>query len=88
MMWSRTRSGDTCNLRAGRDFANHHCSVDKFRIQRARVPLTVVLQEKDKIKATGPFRAFVYGLSGSFDVTLPCPYADYLLVEQEILTGE
>ena len=87
-MWSGTQSGDKCNLRDNRDFANHHCFVDQFRIRRARVALTVVLQEKDKIKATGPFRAFVYGLSGSFDVTLSCPYADYLLVEQEILTGE
>lgn len=74
-------------MREDKDFANHHCFVDKFRIRKARVALTVV-QEKDKIKATGPFRAFVYGLSGSFDVTLSCPYADYLLVEQEILTGE
>jgi hypothetical protein len=50
--------------------------------------LTVVLQEKGKIKATGPVRAFVYGLSGLFDVTLSWPYADYLLVEQELLTGD
>lgn len=75
-------------MRNDRDFANHHSAVDKFRIWRAGVALTVVLQEKDKIKATGLFRAFVYGLSGSFDVTLSCPYADYLLVEQEVLTGE
>lgn len=69
MMWSGRQGRDKCNLRDDRDFANHHCFVDKFRIGRARVALTVVLQEKDKLKATGPFGAFVYGLSGSFDVT-------------------
>lgn len=48
----------------------------------------MVLQEIGKIKGIGPIRGFVYGLSGHFDVTLSCPYADYLLVEQEILTRE
>lgn len=49
----------------------------------------MLLQEKGiKMKGNGSLSAFVYGLSGHFDVTLSRPYADYLVVEQEILTSE
>lgn len=48
----------------------------------------MVLQEKGTMKGTGSVRAFVDGLSGHFDVTLSRPYADCLVVEQEILTRE
>ena len=51
--------------------------------------LTVLLQEKGiKMKGNGSLGAFVYGLSGHFDVTLSRPYADYLVVEGEILTSK
>lgn len=70
------------------DSANRSSTRDKFRIERVDLDIDMVLQEKGKIKGIGPVRAFVYGLSGHFDVTLPWPNADYLLVEQEILTRE
>lgn len=40
------------------------------------------------MKGNGSLGAFVYGLSGHFDVTLSRPYADYLVVEGEILTSK
>lgn len=81
------RSENKYNFRHDVDFASPSCSVGKFRTRRVEFDIGGGSPRERVNKRDRTHWSFCLWPSGHFYVTLSRPYADHLLVQQEILTS-